>query len=557
MGFLFKEKLHPSMKQAVDLKLRAAIFRRTNSGALAHTLLACAFGFVTLNYLHSSEVIFFLLGLVVLSSFVRVLSARKAQKDLNPQFLITHDVSTCLSSFWWSLLVSYTIFQTGMSSLPSIALFIIGAGVASSGAFALSPIPWLAITFSNIILVIPALTILVLHLGRLESAVSFIFLVYALFLTVQSKIFYKTFFRNIVLTARSLQDKQLTQTVLDSVPGFVVCYDRHFEQIAANKNVCPSLKNLSAEESPLAQEIFRFAQSSELLTKSLEIQLQTPEGPHWYLVSLKKTQDPEGLLVVGINIDDLKSAKQEIEWQKASMQNSSRLAELGVMAGGIAHEINNPLAIISGRVQNLILQINRGRIDNEKLKVDLTSVEQTSHRIAKIIRGLRSFARNSENDPLSPEDINIIIEDSLAMCQARLYNLQIDLKVHISEPDIKVKCRPAQLSQVLLNLLNNSVDAIEKLPEKWIRFDCEASEEMIRISITDSGQGIEPHLREKIMTPFFTTKELGKGTGLGLSISHGIMSSHQGKLYLDTKSKNTCFVIEIPRHTEPQIRMTS
>ena len=158
-----------------------------------------------------------------------------------------------------------------------------------------------------------------------------------------------------------------------------------------------------------------------------------------------------------------------------------------------------------------------------------------------------------------------ILHDSLELCAERLKHKGIQLHVNCPE-DLKIECRPAQISQILLNLLNNSFDAIvedtgnrllrqasqlreserEQQHSKWVRVDVSCVNEVIEISVMDCGLGIPAHVVEKMMNPFFTTKEIGKGTGLGLSISVGIASDHNGKLYYDSKSPNTRFVLELP-----------
>ena len=106
--------------------------------------------------------------------------------------------------------------------------------------------------------------------------------------------------------------------------------------------------------------------------------------------------------------------------------------------------------------------------------------------------------------------------------------------------------RGTEISQVLVNLLNNADDAISKMPEKWIKLSVQNRSDWLEIRVTDSGHGIPPGDQKKLFQPFFTTKEIGKGTGLGLSISHGIVKNHGGELTLDTTSPNTCFVVRLP-----------
>jgi C4-dicarboxylate-specific signal transduction histidine kinase len=143
-------------------------------------------------------------------------------------------------------------------------------------------------------------------------------------------------------------------------------------------------------------------------------------------------------------------------------------------------------------------------------------------------------------------ELKTIIEDTLDLCQERAKNLDINLSVS-EVPRITITVRSIQVSQVLLNLINNAIEAIKDLTgEKWITITFHLSSTNLIIRITDSGQGIPKEIAEKVMMPFFTTKQNENGTGLGLSISRGIIEEHNGKLYIDNNNLNTSFVIELP-----------
>ena len=141
------------------------------------------------------------------------------------------------------------------------------------------------------------------------------------------------------------------------------------------------------------------------------------------------------------------------------------------------------------------------------------------------------------------------MNDTLALCSERFKAHGVNLQVEDLREDISFAGRPVQISQVLLNLLNNAHDAIEALAEKWIKVSFKNLEDRIRICVIDSGSGIPENVREKMMQPFFTTKAIGKGTGLGLSVSKGIIDEHQGVLTVDHTCPNTCFVIELSKDT--------
>lgn len=226
-----------------------------------------------------------------------------------------------------------------------------------------------------------------------------------------------------------------------------------------------------------------------------------------------------------------------------ALVQASKMASLGEMASGIAHEINNPLSIIIAK----IAQIRKKRGADHVLQEDLDKIESTTLRISKIVHGLLTFSRDSKEQNLELIRLSKLIETSLDLVRERLKTKNIEIRITNDLPsDLEVSCRSVQLSQVLINLINNSADAIDSLPTKWIELKFSQIHERLRIEVIDSGAGIPLEIYEKIMQPFFTTKPLGKGTGLGLSISRGIVESHNGTFEIDINHPNTCFVIHLP-----------
>lgn len=235
-----------------------------------------------------------------------------------------------------------------------------------------------------------------------------------------------------------------------------------------------------------------------------------------------------------------KRTRQLIE-QQAKLINSAKLASIGEMASGIAHEINNPLTVIKLSAYRMI-QI----ADNEIVKKSAEKINDTVERISKIIVGLKQLAK--EDGILAKDQINIrdSIDDVISICQARFRENEIDFLIDVNN-DLKVNGASIQISQVILNLLNNSFDEISvKEGPRWIKLEGKKSDDFIEISVTDSGKGISEEIYDKIMEPFFTTKIDRRGTGLGLSICKNIIEHHRGRLFVDRESPNTKFVIQLP-----------
>lgn len=248
----------------------------------------------------------------------------------------------------------------------------------------------------------------------------------------------------------------------------------------------------------------------------------------------------------------LNLAESERTRSREAMVQSAKMASLGEMAGNIAHEINNPLTILFGRIVQLKLLFKdpNSLIGNAKEVAD--GLTTAAERINKIVKGLKTVSRNGAEDPFEHVKIQSILTDTFSFCAEGIKQLEIDLSIKPFASDLAIECRPTQISQVLLNLLGNARDALHGTAGSWISIDVLDVGQNIEIRVTDSGSGIPIELVQKIFEPFFTTKPANKGTGLGLSISTKILKDHQGSLSLDAGRPNTCFVLKLPKsqHSE-------
>jgi len=244
---------------------------------------------------------------------------------------------------------------------------------------------------------------------------------------------------------------------------------------------------------------------------------------------------------------------RKLQSTQQQLVQTAKLTALGEMAAGIAHEINTPLAIISTLSGQLKELLDEERIENPVLKEMALSIESTSFRIARIITGLRAYSRDGSADPFSVTSIQTVLESTLSLCAESLKHHGIKLILENGSPDFSIECRLSEISQVLLNLVNNARDAVESSEERWIGISVKDRVDRVEISVSDSGRGIPPETAERLFRPFYTTKAAGKGTGLGLSISRKIIENHGGKLYLDAGFKNTRFVVELPKLHEKRI----
>ncbi len=270
-------------------------------------------------------------------------------------------------------------------------------------------------------------------------------------------------------------------------------------------------------------------------------------------ISLSPLETEQGTLICSVirDVSARKELEAQLEASRAQVLSSSRLSALGMMAGGIAHEINNPLGIIHAYASNLLEQAQDGQLDPNTVLKASRRIVQTADRIGSIVKNLRHIAREGDLDPVHPASIWTIVEQTLDLSRERFRQHAITLSCPPIDPDLMVPCREVQIAQVLVNLLQNAFDAVVVLPrEKWVTLDATNHGDSIVVSVVDNGPGVPLEIRGRIMEPFFTTKPVGKGTGLGLSLSRAIAQQHGGDLTLCERDGHTCFALKLPLKKE-------
>ena len=245
----------------------------------------------------------------------------------------------------------------------------------------------------------------------------------------------------------------------------------------------------------------------------------------------------------------LDDKKRELLVSQSHVHHANKMASLGEMASAMAHEINSPLQAINLMAQRVQRQLKKD-ISKEGINTSMKKIVASVSKISEIIDSLRNVSRASTEDEFLDTRLSDLINDVLHITEERfkVNNVKFDITYHDILENTKIQCQRLQISQVLINLLNNAYDAIQQQQDKWIKIDIRKITDKIQISVTDSGPGISYDLIERIFEPMFTTKEVGKGTGLGLSISRDIILKHNGLFFLDKESKNSKFVMELPIH---------
>lgn len=250
---------------------------------------------------------------------------------------------------------------------------------------------------------------------------------------------------------------------------------------------------------------------------------------------------------IGQDITEQKNLQKQMEEKKIKMASLARLNAVGRMAANIAHEINNPLTVIYGKSSWLRLYASdKEFIASEKVLGVCEEIELMSKRMTSIIRGLRSFAREETGAAMQSVKIKAIIDSTLALCRHQFKLHEIKCIVEGNAIESNIFCREIQISQVLLNLLNNAFDALQDRENKEIKISVEKSADQLFIRVTDNGMGIPQEHIPNLFEPFFTTKDMGKGSGLGLNISQQIIVDHGGHISCEMREGLTTFLIQLP-----------
>jgi C4-dicarboxylate-specific signal transduction histidine kinase len=243
--------------------------------------------------------------------------------------------------------------------------------------------------------------------------------------------------------------------------------------------------------------------------------------------------------------------ERELHDKQEQLMQAAKLATLGELTTGVAHELNNPLNNIGLFVGNAIDVIELGMADKERMLRELRNAMQQVRKATEIISHLRTFGRAAS---VSRERVSIkqVITRALSLVheQLRLREIEVELDLRSEEP--AVIGNPIQLEQVFINLLTNARDAMARSVHKIIRISCQPGEGVVDLTFSDTGPGIPEGLEQRIFDPFFTTKDVGSGTGLGLSITYGIIKEHGGTISVANRpGEGATFLIQLPLSPDP------
>lgn len=538
----------------IDLKdeLRKEVYQRALGSSIGHIILIFLFYVSSINYLSQhADIFLFLLGCLVINCSRLIFAVHfKLSKELSKFLNTALDITSIGSGMSWGVLFILVYLKSGLSSTPALSLYVIISGVSGGAIASLAALKRIFISFTVLILVIPGLIILFHETDFSHQVFGVFFIFYSIFQTVQANETRRNIISKIRMNHYLEEEKEKIEELFNSMPG-IICYCNKNGEISFSnsewKRYYSESKHISEIDFRLSEMIFNFANSNEDYS-SREEELGSDFNHDIFFIVFKKLNHGKGIITSMLNVTHIKKTEHELSRQKELLQHSTRMIELGEMVGGVAHEVNNPLAIASGKLYLLKMAIKKQPIDFTKTDSIINEIEIAYDRIVKIIERMKSISRKSENDPFSIESLKSILDVVYLMTSTKLKARNISF---INSTDnienFFINCRPSQLEQVLINLINNAADAIENYETKWIKLEVVELDTKVQINIIDCGNGIPAEIQAKIWDSFFTTKSVGKGTGLGLSIAKQIIDSHNGYLAIDNDSANTKFTIVLEK----------
>ena len=358
-------------------------------------------------------------------------------------------------------------------------------------------------------------------------------------------------------------DPRIAEHLIAASPAFVIVVDQN-DKIVKTSNAwmsqfkvdglsffgrtLPEMLPPSTARMLLAQiKRVRDFGSHGQISKALEI---TPEISRHFHVDIFKLENGY-IAIQAVDVSVLMEAQKLVEGHRSRLVRTSQFSALAQLATGIVNEMTNPLTVIHGYASVLSAHAEKDKLTKEVAQRTAGKVTEMVNRMTKVIRGLHNFAREGDRDPFHAIQVNGLIEETLDLCLDRFAQADVQLEIRWRAEGLVIDGRQGQLVQALINLLDNAREAsLESSGEKWVRLEISEIEDTVVLAIEDSGPGISPSLRSKVMEPFFTTKSAGRSVGLGLSHAKGIIESHSGVLSLNADHTHTRFEIFIPKRLQ-------
>jgi signal transduction histidine kinase len=526
------------MQQTVEQRLDLETVRRAVNGTIPQIFMLTTM--LTFTPSFPGEILYNIACCVSLTVLIlRWFLFRKYKKDiiLKAPWSIYLGLST---SFLWAIEIGLAIGYFGVDSLTGLFHVYFTCGILTNVMYSLSPTPKIQQIF---ILGLGLPVSFIIYFSetsdfRYSGGILAMFVIHLFFASRNHFSDLRSAYE--FEEALSVENNKL-QEVVDSVPGFMI--------VVSDKGKWLQSTRLSKDiinSKDLTLEIHEFQMG--LVNKMIkELDLEIDGERHSFIVSFEKVHSFEGgIIIFGLPIDELKEVRQQLEFEKAKAAYSAKLAGIGVMASGVAHEINNPLAIISMNAETLRAKLSSGGVEESFWDKKTKTILETVGRIAVIIRSLQQLSREDVIPQGESVDLHNLIKEVINVSDVRLKQMGINL-VYKNDKVHMVKGKHLEIGQVLMNLINNSVDAVKTTPEKKIIIEVREEGKEVVLDIMDSGTGISEEVETNLFQPFYTTKDVGTGIGLGLSISRSILLANQGSISLIKSKDMTTFQVRLSK----------
>jgi signal transduction histidine kinase len=464
---------------------------------------------------------------------------------LRPSRFYSTGVSTIfvVSAAFWGLWLAHSSAVQSPNELPIYSLVL--AGVGLSGVVTLALHPSLLVSF-----LVTLFTSFILYLSHHKALdglapLLMVFGVFIVFAFSQSGVI-----KNLLL--KSQRSNLLMEQIIDAFPGYVALIDTQKKYRFVGSSVA---RLASKPRQEIVGTLVGFWGIDRTFSERLEVffegqlpgfQFEHVINNRHHLVQFRRLSTND-VLAVSLDIHDVVQARQLHLDEQRIRQHGQQLQMLGQLAAGIAHEINNPLAIAIGACESAQRQLGKVEPNMELVRTRLETIFVASERAAKIVRSMRLLSRDPEHSELSDQSLKDMIVDVLALCESKLKVQGIDFRYewNLEERDVVITAHPVYFTQIILNLIWNARDATlhEESLQKKIALVVQKLGSKIRLSVENTGPMIPAEVQGKIMTPFFTTKSTG--TGMGLSLSKSWADAMGAELSFKSEAHKTQFHLDI------------
>lgn len=445
-----------------------------------------------------------------------------------------------IAALCWGLFACYSIafYELGWTTF---FIILVTLGISAAKVSLLAPRFNLLKWYLLLIFVPSVLANSFLVGGLRGTALSLFFGGFFVLLLAQGRLQFLDHWKTVRSSAR-------LQAMIDAMPGTLSWISSDLKYLGVNQRLAKlwSMRNedFVGKKIGFADPHTEMAEFSRILFSgksdrlASELHLSIAGSPRSYYAVGQKYNDDTEAVILGLDTTDYKESLLNLEFQKAQSRNSAKLATLGEITGNLANEIDSPLQSMSTQLQKL-----KSKQNIEEIGI----IESELSRIRSLSSLLHRFSSSGPDEKTLLVKVETLFSEALALCSERFKRKGIQIRVGKYTPALSARCKETQILEVLLNLLNNSFDAVQDLDSPWVQLDAREISGHVEISVTDRGNGIPENIHDRLFEPLFTTKSASKSTGVGLSNSREIVATQGGTVYLDTDSKHTRFVVTLPK----------